>query len=202
MKNLSIYLFLFIILTVFKSQGQENSITLKKSDLAPVIDGVLTADEWTDAIEVNIIGPANPQVKVLVKYDAENLFVAFLNLTDATNIRRNAEVLIHTAPENATWDQNAYWFHASYSNCAAEGAYYNWEDCTMNPPDWQASTFPFKNDNNNIEFRISFKKLQITPSAKTTLSIAFKLSDPLEEHHYWPAEAEISNPATWGTLQF
>ena len=202
MKNLSIYLFLFIILTVFKSQGQENSITLKKSDLAPVIDGIIADDEWQDASEVKIIGPTNPQVKVLVKYDTDNLYVVFIDLNDSNNIRRNAEILIHTSPEKTAWDDNCYWFHASYSNCASVGEYYNWEDCTMNPSDWQANTFPFNNDNNNIEFRISFKKLQITPSAKTKIKIAFKLSDPLEEHHYWPAEVEISNPATWGTLRF
>ena len=72
----------------------------------------------------------------------------------------------------------------------------------MNPPDWEANKFPFENDNNNIEFKISFKRLQFTPSANPTIRIAFKLSDPLEQHQYWPESAIISNPASWGTLKF
>jgi hypothetical protein len=175
MKNLCMYLLLLALFTVYKSRGQEIIINLQKSSIAPVIDGVI-GEEWDDAKEVHFIGKTDSQVKAKVKYDQDNLYIVFLNLTDSTNTRRNAEILIHTNPENTIWNQNSYWFHASYSNCSAVGEYYNWEDCTMNPPDWQANTFPFKNDNNNIEFRISFKKLQITPATDTKLSIAFKLS--------------------------
>lgn len=202
MKRITTVLLILALLMNFLGYTQNTIIPFQKSSIAPIIDGVIAADEWADATEVNIIGKVNLQVSVLVKYDTENLFIAFSNLTDSNNIRRNTEILLHTNPENATWDENAYWFHASYSNCAAIGEYYNWEDCTMNPPDWKANTFPFKNDNDNIEFKISFKKLQITPSANATLRIAFKLSDPLEQHQYWPSGAEISNPSSWGILQF
>ena len=201
MKNLYISLFLFVFLGAFNSRGQD-TLTLKKSSTAPIIDGEVATEEWENAVEVKFIGVTDPQVKAKIKYDAENLYIVFLNLTDTNNISRNAEVLIHTSLEKAQWDENCYWFHASYSNCSAEGEYFNWEDCTMNPPDWKANTFPFKNGNNNIEFKISFEKLQITPSTNSKLRIAFKLSDPLEKQDYWPELATISNPETWGFVQF
>lgn len=202
MKNLCVSLFLFAVFAVFKVQGQEITINLQKSSTAPIIDGEVATEEWENAVEVKFFGVTDPQVKAKIKYDNENLYIVCLNLTDSTNTRRNAEILIHTNPENTAWNENSYWFHASYSNCSAIGEYYNWEDCTMNPPDWQANTFPFINDNDHIEFRISFKKLEITPATNTKLRIAFKLSDPLEQQFYWPESAIISDPSTWGTLTF
>jgi len=42
-------------------------------------------------------------VTVLVKYDTDNLYIAFRNLTDSKNINLNAEVLININTEESTW---------------------------------------------------------------------------------------------------
>ena len=198
-------LYVVIIMSCFfiKNHAQNNVVKLIESQNATVIiDGKLVEQEWLDAQEVLIKGITDREVTVLLKYDTDNLYIAFRNLTDSQQINLNAEVLINTSIEAPTWDDHCYWFHSSYGNCSAIGQYYYWEDCTTQPAGWIANTFPFKNDNNNIEFKISFSKLNMTAKKGQQLKIAFKLSDPLEQHTYWPKVANIANPDTWGTITF
>jgi len=193
---------IIVLLCINAISYAQNIKPLTKSTITPTIDGVIQESEWKDAKEILISVTATQNVTVLVKYDAENLFVAFINLIDINKIRLNPEVLIHTEVANLGWNKNGYWFHSSYSNCSAIGQYYYWEDCTANPLGWEANTFPFKNANNTIEFKISFSKLSITPTTGKQLKIAFKLSNPLEQHTYWPEEANIANPLSWGIIIF
>lgn len=198
-------LYIFIIMSCFfvKNHAQNNFVKLIESQSAPVIiDGELAELEWLDTQEVLIKGITDREVTVLLKYDTDNLYIAFRNLTDSKNINLNAEVLINTNIEAPTWGEHCYWFHSSYGNCSAIGQYYYWEDCTTQPMGWIANTFPFKNGNNNMEFKISFSKLNKTPKKGQQLKIAFKLSDPLEHQVYWPDYAVIGDPLTWGVIEF
>jgi len=200
MKGLPLIIIVFLCINSI-SYAQKNTIHLTESSITPTIDGIIQESEWKDAKEILINVIANQNVTVLVKYDAENIFVAFINLTNANKIRLNPELLIHTEVENLGWNENCYWFHSSYGNCAAIGQYYYWEDCTTNPIGWKANTFPFKNENNNMEFKISFSKLNITPTKRKQIRIAFKLSNPLEQHTYWPKTASITSPLSWGLIK-
>ena len=192
---------LLLFYSSFQVQSQEYTVLIPKTSLTPVVDGVLGA-EWKDATEILLKGLTDQEAKVFVKYDAEHLYIAFQNLINDQQIRFNPEVLINTIIKDTIWNENSYWFHSSYSNCSSVGDYYNWEDCSTNPLWWKANTFPFKNGNDNIEFKISFSKLKITPIKGKQIKVAFKLSNPLEQQLFWPASATISEPATWGILKF
>ena len=202
MKNSYPFVLVFILFCVTFQSYTQNSIRLSKTNIIPLIDGVL-GEEWKDAQNVNIPISPNLSVTVSCKYDDAYLYVAFENLTTSDGVRLTPEILIATNyAEIKSWNNNTYWFHASYSNCEGKGAYYNWKNCATNHSDWQANIFPFQNGNNNIEFKISWAKLQINPSSNLNVGIAFKLSDPLENQYYWPELATISSPATWGILKF
>lgn len=198
----ALYCFVIIFCSSILSYAQQNTIQVTKSTIIPVIDGIITEEEWVDAQEIQLQRTPEYKVKVLVKYDSQYIYVAFTNLSDPKMTRLNTEILVQTIEDKNEWDENCYWFHASYSNCFSRGEYYNWEFCSENPSGWKANTFPFKNGNNNIEFKISFSKLNIKPSIGKQLKIAFKLSDLLEQHNYWPENAIISNPLTWGFIKF
>ena len=198
-------LYCFVLLSCFyiKTQAQSQSLVLTESPVTLVsTDGVLEKEEWLGAKTLTLKGVSGHEVSVLVKYDADNLYVAFKNLKDAQNINFNAEVLIHTQMDDLHWNDHCYWFHASYGNCAATGQYYDWEGCTSYPDGWAANTFPFTDGNSTMEFKISFSKLNMVPLKGQRLKMAFKISDPLEQHAYWPEVANIANPDTWGTLTF
>ena len=182
--------------------AQHDAVALVESDKAPTIDGVIDVVEWAKAIELTIHRAEGHNITVLVTYDAQNLYVAFQNLLTPDQVRLNTEVLVHTQMEDLSWNAHSFWFHASYGNCAATGQYYYWEDCTNQPIGWMANTFPFQDGHDNIEFKISFSKLNISPTQGHQLKIAFKVSDPLEQHAYWPEQASIADPTTWGTVTF
>ena len=202
MKKCSLFILLLILFFVSLQGVAQNSILLPKTTVAPLIDGVL-GEEWKDAQNVNIPISPNLSVTVSCKYDDAYLYVAFENLTTSDGVRLTPEILIATnLVAIKSWNNDTYWFHASYSNCEGKGAYYNWKNCATNHSDWQANIFPFQNGNNNIEFKISWAKLNIAPNPDLNIRIAFKLSDPTEKQHYWPELATISNPATWGILKF
>lgn len=199
----ALYFFIIMFCFFIKNHAQNNFVKLIESQTAPmIIDGELAEQEWLDTQEILIKGITDREVTVLLKYDTDNLYIAFRNLTDSQKINLNAEVLINTNIVEPVWGEHCYWFHSSYGNCSAVGQYYYWENCTTEPTGWIANTFPFKNGNNNMEFKISFSELNMTPKKGQQLKIAFKLSDPLEQQVYWPDYAFISDPLTWGVLEF
>ena len=183
--------------------GQQDSLGVPSTSAQPTIDGVLAEGEWKDAKEIQIQRTDNWQIHILAMYDEEYLYIAFSNLRNSDRTDLNVEVLLQNRNGSREWDANTYWFHSSYSNCSAQGNYYIWENCSMEPIGWKASTFPFKNGNNNIEFKIKRSHLQIESfTTETSLKAAFKLSSANELHTYWPKEATIEDPKTWGLLRF
>jgi len=196
--------FLYLLLSgvIFNSYGQNTALQLQKTITPLVIDGILDPVEWKDAVMLSYSKSEQGAVNALVTYDNEYLYIAFRDLIDANKRKRNAEVLIHTKIEGDTWDANSFWFHASYGNCSAVGDYYVWKDCFSNRKRWKASRFSSKNDEQHIEFRISFEKLGIKPYKGMSIKMALKTSDPLEQHEYWPKAAAIENPGSWGTIKF
>ena len=86
---------LLLICGSFQVQGQEATVSIPKTSVVPVIDGVLGA-EWNDATEFLLKGLTDTEAKVLVKYDTEYLYIAFQNLINEQQIQFNPEVLINT----------------------------------------------------------------------------------------------------------
>jgi hypothetical protein len=195
--------FLFLVFLVNSTiYGQQNTLEVPSTATAPTIDGVLAEGEWKDALEIQIERTADWQIQVLAMLDEANLYIAFSNLRNPDGADLNVEVLLQNTTGTGAWDANTYWFHASYGNCWAQGNYYIWDNCSKDPMGWKASSFPFKNGNNNIEFKIKRSILQLDSiPAGTSLKAAFKLSSANELHTYWPKEATIEDPKTWGLLR-
>lgn len=195
-------LFLLLLLLIAPSVLSQNIELVQSSDSIH-INGILGNDEWLGSKKVTIERSDEWKINIRIKYDQEYLYVAFENLTSENKGKLNAEILIQTNPEDDKWNDNTYWFHSSYSNCYSNVEYYNWENCSTNHQDWKANVYPFENGNDNIEFQISLKKLELeTTSSKNQIKIAFKLSDVSELHSYWPRQAQIQSPQTWGELIF
>jgi hypothetical protein len=159
-------------------------------------------DEWKDAYSISFQNTDFINTKVYIKSDKECLYIAFENLINSNGIRLYPEILIDTKPNNNQWTNSCFWFHSSHSNCFSTGEYYNWKDCNNNPEGWEANTYPFVNNNNNIEFKISFVKLQLNATNKNIMKIAFKLSQTNEQTFYWPNSANIDNPVSWFEIEF
>ena len=204
MVNLKASFFTLLILIVFAFFGyaQKAEVHISETNQTISIDGVLEDNEWQDGLVLEMPKLYDRKCSVYVTYDTDYLYIAFKNLVDSKGNKTNPEVLISTAVTSDTWTQDTFWYHVSYSCCTARGLYYFWEQCDNNPPDWQANTYPFTEGHNNVEIRIAWSALEITQLENLKLKMAFKLSDPLERHTYWPEVANIAMPDTWGTLTF
>ena len=201
MKNIQRIIFTLFILNSFISIAQV-PVEIIRTENPPVIDGVIEQDIWNNATDLEINNTAKNDFKVLVTYDRSHLYVAFLNLTNSEGIRHHAEVLINTQSDVQTWNEQCYWFHSSHSNCSSEGGYYVWSNCQSTPYGWRANSFPLKQDQNAIEFKISWAKLKMNPNNLESLRFAVKISDSGNHDFYWPAEATIENPESWGLVSF
>ncbi len=200
-------LFNTLLFLVFLYTGiiysQHNQLQLNKTSETHNIDGIINEKEWSDAKKIQLERTQEWKIDVLVSYDDLYIYVAFANLEGTDQTRLNAEILVQTKIDENGWDENTFWFHSSYGNCYSQGEYYNWEHCSNNPSGWNANTYPFKNGNDNIEFKISFAALQMeAPLSGAKLRVAFKMSGADEIHTYWPKNASIESPSSWGLLYF
>lgn len=183
--------------------GQQDILSIRPSNSAPTIDGIVDLNEWDEAVTVELVRAEDWKIKVLATYDPEYLYIAFCNVQSSDKVNLNAEVLVQTVAGMPDWDDNTYWFHASYGNCMAQGEYYNWEHCSNYPEGWKANTYPLNAGSPNFEFKIRFTTLQMRPPIPgTKLGIALKLSSPTEVKTYWPNDATIEDPGSWGTFIF
>ena len=197
------YILILLILGIY-SFGFSQTVLheISENDMTPEVDGILLEEEWGKADQFEIGNSYGRNVTVYVTYDGDHLYIAFKNLVNDQGIKINPEIMINANIDSDTWTQDTYWYHISYGCCSAKGIYYFWENCSRNPSDWHANTFPFKDGHNNIEVRIKWSSLNIDPRTGTSFRMAFKLSDPKERHTYWPEHALINLPNSWAFFKF
>jgi hypothetical protein len=186
----SIFVFLIFFNALF-CQGQVSGGSV-------MTDGLLDEDIWKDA-EVKAVNVEGMNLEVLYASDVHYLYVAFTGLHKVKGIRLNAEVLIDTSLDAASWSDTSYWFHSSYSNCSAKGTYYYWDNCYPNHSRWQANGFPLEEGKDAIEFKITKRYLELNQNNKD-IRMALKLSSPDNRSFYWPETAQIEDPSSWNII--
>lgn len=203
MKKLACASLILLLAGINNSLAQEIMVNSIKDNNTVKVDGIIMEGEWKDANFIEMNRTDDWKLKVYFTRDMEYLYVGFKNLVSEKNGRLSPEILISTSSEvGDNWDQNTFWFHSSHGNCEGVGDYYTWKHCGSETDGWEANTLPFDGGNDNIEFKISFSKLQMRPKQGDKIRIAFKLSNVHDLATYWPSSSEISSPSTWGFLNF
>jgi hypothetical protein len=175
---------------------------------APNIDGVLSLGEWSDTAQVIIRVDPSWEVKVLLKQDAENLYLAFQGM-EYGGRRLFPEVMID--PElrrRERWSAGQLWLHVSQNLCEGSGEFNVYErsgvfECGHTKSGWEANNPP--NGADVIEVRVSFEKMgraaQKEPKERM-IGLALDVTDATggatQLFRYWPESAGIAQPATWG----
>jgi CubicO group peptidase (beta-lactamase class C family) len=158
------------------------------------VDGVTDSNEWSDAGEVMIKADGEWLIPVRVKHDGENMLFAFLGLR--SGITRVPEIVIDTKHDKTTkWNEDDWWFHASGRDCAASGRFNDYTTCVLDAREWSATnvrgmTFPVV-----MEVLIPMKLLGVAPGH--TIGIAFNVTDTRMVWRFWPAGAQLAQPASW-----
>jgi hypothetical protein len=193
MKTIKSFLFLIPFILGFSGAAQEVNIPF---GTIPIIDGVISTDEWTDADWRLIDVQLNWEVKVCYKHSDSSLFFAFIGLK-TTYGERYPDILLDIKNDKKnSWNPDDWWFHASYNDCEGHGNYNNWLSCIPDHPGWSANNFPLS-EPGIIEMEISYSKIGLSIPNNDTIGIAFEVSDTHTDYHYFPFYAEIGDPSSW-----
>ena len=197
MKNQIITLFLFVL--GFECAAQQINIPY---GISPVIDGIISSDEWTDADSVTINVQPFWDVKVLYKHNDSCLFFLFKGLVKTGYGERYPDVMLDIYNDKSTtWNPDDWWLHASYNDCECVGNYNDWTSCQPEHIGWTANNFPLSAPG-IIEMEITYAKIGISNLSEDTIGISLEVSDTYNDYNYFPNGALIDNPSTWATGVF
>jgi hypothetical protein len=199
-KNISVVLYLLCFAGMNSITGQQ-FITFPNGS-APLIDGVMSLLEWSDAAHIEIKVNANETVKVFYKTHADTLYFSFVGRLESGNFRF-PEICLDTRNDKSFfWEGDDWWFHVSATDCDYNGAPAVYTDCALDQDDWLAMPnivhgLPIVD---SIEIAIPFSKVNL--ASKDTFGIAFNVTNTFSTWNFWPEEAQLQQPATWATACF
>jgi hypothetical protein len=169
---------------------------------APLIDGVPSPGEWEDAGTASI--QVRPRWIVTVRYKSadSNLYVAFFNLASPDSKEfRFPEVLLDVKNEKSElWTDNQWWFHGSFTDCQSRGKFNDYSSCLKVAKNWESSNYVTTDQAPSvIEMKIPYATIGFAPAQEEIIGVAFDVTDTRKEWKFWPADAEMTKPSTWGT---
>ena len=166
------------------------------------LDGTISSGEWADADSIEIICPVSQPIKVYYKHDGENFLAAFVLHNIEVDEYKIPEVLFDTHNDKSVgWLPDDWWFHISAQDCEAQGEFDLFNNCAIVQPDWfGVPNFGFGSAPpiDTIELLIPWEKLNLQMGDTIGFAFNFWISDELRL--YWPNNATIESPATWGTV--
>lgn len=164
-----------------------------------VVDGELTEGEWDDAVSLEFVVDDGWVVAALVKYDEATLQVAYRGLQPPSPVQIGfPELLLDTQLDGGgEMDDDDWWFHVSFTDCAANAAYDDFDGCEPVVDGWEANNYPQGNLLDVVELRIEFDHLGMTGALGSPLGLALRLSDTNAWSTTWPDGADPGVPATW-----
>lgn len=162
--------------------------------------------EWEGAQSLQIAVRHDWKVRVRLKHDDENLYFLFHGVRHGGQ-RLFPEIFID--PRNLKsggWEKGQWWFHVSYNLCEGDGEPNVYSkagvfQCAHRKSGWDANNPP-ELDTQDIEIRISFLKLKMTPASGLHFGLALAVTDATGDAHqkwyFWPPLAKFDSPKTWG----
>lgn len=204
MKPIAQLIFLGICLTVTDRMHAQPLMEIPFGT-TPVIDGIISQDEWSDADTLSIaILNQTKTVTVLCKHDGNNLHLAYLGNLESVNARFPEVLLDVNNDKSATWLQDDWWFHVSATDCEYQGQYGNFDSCQLVRPNWTAvpNMTPGAPLTDTIEVQIPFTTINLDTSTSDTIGISFLVTNTFSAFEHWPASANRNNPSTWANAVF
>lgn len=176
----------------------QNQIIIPYGD-SIFVDGIISADEWTDtdSIEINFLN--TKKVKVYYKHDLENLLFCYKGNLESANVRFPEILLDLQFDRSSNFQSDDWWFHVSATDCEYKGAYGNYSNCALTKSLWTANNItqgvPLTD---LVEIKIPFSSIGIQLSNIDTIGISFLVTNTANAFNHWPTNANRLNPSTWG----
>jgi len=185
--KLLIFIYCLLFYTVIVKAHSGDTIIVQ-SGAAPVVDGVLSPGEWSDASFIQIPSFGGT---VYFKHTATDLYIAF---ADAAGYNGSSGMYVDRLHNGGTTPQtDDSWLHGSASQWEWYGSGTLWQNVT--PSGWTYAV------NSANEFKISFSKLGITST--DTIGVLFSFVDwSMGSEITWPTGGypNCSNPNSWADM--
>lgn len=186
-----------------------NGLAIPFATNQPTLDGAIGANEWTDAVEVQIEISPGWVVPVSLMADGQNIYVLFENLAGpggvndvsaAQNDTLFPELFIDADFEGPDgWDNATRWFHASFQDCYAPGSWNQTFFCNFDLAQWDATNWPLLFEKIS-EISVSYGRLGLTPGEPATIGLMLSMTSALlgfEVYHNYPTDAQAADPQSW-----
>jgi hypothetical protein len=169
---------------------------------APDLDGEARAEEWSDAVGLQLSIESEITVQVRMKHDRRNLYVAFSFKDNPGRALVFPELLIDSHHDkSARWAADDWWFHVSGTDCEARGTFSDYSRCEADHPDWKGVPNYELSENpppvEGIEIAITLEKIGVMSDRPFGMSLTVELVP--DKRAFWPEEAVLESPSTWGT---
>ncbi len=168
------------------------------------VDGAIGSGEWDDARPYPLAPTPDWTPVVKMKHDGQSLLVLFSQFQPPSRPPAVVfpEILLDIGNDKAaSLEADDWWFHVSFTDCAATGRYDDYDGCVPQAEGWEANNFSRGPLLNLIEMRIDFATLQIDATEAQDLGLLLRLSDTQGYASHWPADADPDRPATWATTR-
>ncbi|MES2556420.1 MAG: hypothetical protein V4604_09740 [Bacteroidota bacterium] len=165
----------------------------------PQLDGIVAADEWFMATEVEI-NVANQITRIACMHDSTHLYFLFQDHLESLLHFPEIVIDVNNSKET-TWQPDDWWFFVADSDCENQGSSDVWDNCQEVQPDWTAvnNIQPGLPYTDSIEIAIPFSKIGYTLGSGDSIGIAFDVMSAGGTWHMYPETADKPNPSTWAT---
>ena len=166
----------------------------------PKIDGIDSPGEWSDAGTTHIIVRAGWKVTVRYKHDGANLFFGFRDVADPEKLlSRVPEVVFDMLNDRkTTWNEDDWWFHVSARDCQSQGRFNDYKTCLLEAAGWEANNQRGMEKPEIFEIRIPYTYIGLKRGRETRFGIAINVTDTKTTWNFWPQNAVLANPSSWG----
>ncbi len=199
------WLNLLFFLWVTMSLQAQSPICIKPYN-TPVINGQTTSIEWSSHDSAMIMNSSTQElIQVRFQRNDTSLFFVFMGKLAHSSNPSFPEILIDlNYSQTNTWQIDDHWFHVSATDCHFQGDHSDFSNCQREQPDWWArrNWAMSAPDPDTVEIEIPFAKIGLDITQHDTIGIAFLVTNTINRYDFWPANADIDDPSTWGSAYF
>src|SRR5579885_3555078 len=197
-----------VLLGILQQAGREVSSLQIPAGKSVQIEGPFNPAEWRDSATASVRVDPSWTVRILVKHDAANLYLAFERL-ERGGRRLYPEVMIDPELKGGSrWSHEQFWFHISNNLCEGQGVFSVYEQngvfqCGHTKAGWAGTNPPQGRE--PVRVRISFEKIGLDQPRGKKIGLALDVTDASGEANqlfrYWPRNADIRHPSSWGIAE-
>ncbi|MGA1848491.1 MAG: PKD domain-containing protein [Thermoplasmatota archaeon] len=184
---------------VSANQDQAADLIVCGEGTAPVLDGMISPEEWSDARQVTLLSSSGGEMVLRFKHDGSELFLCI-----GTGGDYMAEVYLDVDNQGGYRPKpDDCLLHISSALFEQQGEGLRWGDPNYDVEGWESNTMAA--GDGVLECSVTSAKMGSVIEASGSLGIGFIAVDVAfgdNVNYVWPDGGGSDNPNTWGDIRF